>query len=161
MGLPRPHLVDLSDHLQPERIHFFDEGTGKGAALEHLANDLAEEPAIGDGEAFVAAIFERERVSSTGIGNGIAVPHAKLPTIEGFALAVGLSRHGIAFDAKDGEPVRIVVMIAASDQEREAYLRVLATVASILKREAVCDAILDAGDPQEVIAAFTIAEEPG
>ena len=154
MALPRPSLVDLSAYLDPSRIVFFNDAVTKHAALQALATELSQAPAVSDANAFMAAIFERERVSSTGIGNGIAVPHAKLPSIEGFAIAVGIAQDGIHFDSRDGEPVRILVMIAASDQQREAYLKVLATVASTLKRDEVCAALLTAQASDAVISAL-------
>lgn len=151
MSLPRPALVDLGAYLAADRIISLPPGTGKDDALHRLCAACAAHPAITDTAAFARAIFERERVSSTGIGSGIAVPHAKLPSIDDFVMAVGLSETGVDFAAKDGEAVHILVMIAASDQARDAYLRVLATVASVLKR----DALRATDDPAAALAALT------
>lgn len=155
MALPRPALVDLSQFLDSDRILFLGEGTTKQQALERLAERCAASPAISDPRGFITAIFERERVSSTGIGGGIAVPHAKLGSITGFAIAIGISQTGIPFEAKDDRDVHILVMIAASEHERETYLRVLATVASTLKRDAVITAIRSAQQPAQVLEAMT------
>lgn len=155
MTLPRPALVDLSAFLDPERILFLEPGTTKHRALEQLSLRCSACPAVGDALAFTAAIFERERVSSTGIGDGIAVPHAKLPSIEGFAIAVGISRDGIPFQAKDERDVHILVMIAASEHERDTYLKVLATVAATLKRPAVCEALRGASRAEQVLRALS------
>lgn len=154
MALPRPALVDLSAYLDPDRILFFAPGTTKPEALQQLSVRCASCPAVTDTAAFTAAIFERERVSSTGIGNGIAVPHAKLPSVDGFAIAVGISPDGIAFDAKDDQAVTVLVMIAASEHEREGYLKVLATVASTLKQDAVRAALIAASSADEVLQAI-------
>ncbi|MDA3962697.1 MAG: PTS sugar transporter subunit IIA [Planctomycetota bacterium] len=155
MGLPRPALVDLGTYLAADRILTLPAGTTKDEALRQLSAACASHPAITDTEAFTKAIFERERVSSTGIGNGIAVPHAKLRSITDFVITVGLSEPGVEFAAKDGEPVHILVMIAASEQQREAYLRVLATVASVLKRDEVRAALRAATSPADALAALT------
>jgi mannitol/fructose-specific phosphotransferase system IIA component (Ntr-type) len=155
MALPRPALVALSQFLDPDRILFLSEGTTKQQALERLAERCAASPAVADAHGFITAIFERERVSSTGIGGGIAVPHAKLGSITGFAIAIGISHAGIDFEAKDDQDVHILVMIAASEHERETYLRVLATVASTLKRDNVISAIRSATAPAQVLEAMT------
>ena len=158
MTLGRPALVDLSAYVSPDRILFLED-IDKAGALTRLAEASAQNDAVTEPAQFMEAIFEREEVSSTGIGGGIAVPHAKLPTITDFVISVGVSSSGIPFSAKDNEPVRILVMIAASDQQREAYLKVLATVAGRLKTPGVTDGILAATTGAGVIAAF-LGEQP-
>lgn len=157
MTMSGPMLIDLRAFLAPERILFLDGQVNKREALLRLAELTTRCRAVGDKKAFVRAIFQREEVSSTGIGGGIAVPHAKLPSIEGFVITVGVSRTGIPFAGKDGRPVNVLVMIAASDRERETYLRVLATVAARLKDPAVCEAIVAASEPEQVIEALATA----
>ena len=148
-------LLDLSAYLAPERICFLGRELGKQVVLEQLAALAGQCPAVSDPAAFKAAIFDRERVSSTGIGGGIAVPHAKIPSVRGFTMTVGVCRDGIEFQAKDQRPVRIIVMIAATDRERDTYLKVLATVATTLKRPGVVEAVLAAEDAPTVIGALT------
>jgi mannitol/fructose-specific phosphotransferase system IIA component (Ntr-type) len=149
-----PVLVDLSAYVASERVLFLDAEADKSATLLSLARLTSTHPNIGSAEAFERAIFEREEVSSTGVGGGIAVPHAKIPTNQGFVISIGVSRTGLAFDAKDGQPVHIIVMIAASDAERDTYLRVLATVAARLKDPAVSSAIHGADAPEQVVEAL-------
>ena len=139
--MPGAPQLDLTPYLAADRILFLDDGCSKADALQTLAERTGQHDNVRDADAFVRAIFEREEVSSTGIGGGIAVPHAKIPTNDGFTISIGISRSGLDFCAKDGEPVHVVVMIAASDREREAYLKVLASVASRLKRQELCTAM--------------------
>ena len=147
-------LVDISGYLSPARVLMLEDGLDKTAVLQHLAECTAQEPSITQSPAFIRAIFEREEVSSTGVGGGIAVPHAKLPFNLDFVISVGVSKSGIDYAAKDNAPVHIVVMIAAPESERTAYLRVLATIAAQLKRSEVLDGIRAATDGAGVIAAL-------
>jgi mannitol/fructose-specific phosphotransferase system IIA component (Ntr-type) len=152
---PTPPLVlDLSPYLSTERVVFLAAGETKSATLRRLAELTGCHPAVHAPAAFIAAIFEREDVSCTGIGGGIAVPHAKLATVDGFVLTVGISPTGIDYDAKDRRPVHLVVMIAASDADPTAYLKVLAAVAARLKRPEVISAVCCAKTPADVLAAL-------
>ncbi|MHC5067054.1 MAG: PTS sugar transporter subunit IIA [Planctomycetota bacterium] len=154
MGLPQPQLVDLAAHTASDRVCFLKPACNKDEALRTLAEACHGSPQVHDHAAFTSAIFDRERVSSTGIGNGIAVPHAKLPTIDGFTIAIGISRDGVEFEARDGAPVSIMIMIAASDKDRDTYLRVLATVAGLLKDADRRAALVAAEDATAVLAAL-------
>jgi mannitol/fructose-specific phosphotransferase system IIA component (Ntr-type) len=127
----------------------------KHHVLSALIALTTDHPAIGDRAAFAHAIHDREEVTSTGIGSGVAVPHARLPSVGGFVLSIGLIPAGVDFAAQDRKPVYIVVMMAATDQERQTYLRVLAAIAGRLKAATTLPAMLAAaGDPDRVVAAF-------
>jgi len=144
-GPGQPLLPDLAPYISADRVHFFAADADKSAVLARLTELTAAHPAVTDAAAFTAAIIEREEVSSTGIGGGIAVPHAKLPSIDDFVISIGVSPAGVEFAAKDGGPVYLAVMIAASDAELPRYLQVLAAVASRLKDPAVVEAARRAG----------------
>src|SRR5687767_7522600 len=89
----------------------------KDAALKELSDLLAGSRNITDAKAFQKAILQRESILSTGIGLGLAVPHAKLASVKNFAVAVGRSRAGIDWNSLDGNPAHVVVMIAANDAQ--------------------------------------------
>jgi mannitol/fructose-specific phosphotransferase system IIA component (Ntr-type) len=88
---------------------------------------------ITDKEAFVTAIFEREKIISTGVGIGVAVPHVKIPQVKDFVAAIGRSTKGVEFQALDEKPVNIIVMIGASDKQAGEFLKVLAAIVLKLK----------------------------
>lgn len=154
MPQPGPALIDLAPYTDPARVRFLAPSLGKASALRELAQATASHPAVTDLQGFIAAILERERVSATGIGGGIAVPHAKLSSVSGFVITLGLAREGIDFQARDGVPVQILVMIAASDRSPDDYLRLLATVAGRLKTPDVRNGMLTASQPASALAAF-------
>jgi mannitol/fructose-specific phosphotransferase system IIA component (Ntr-type) len=145
---------DLRPYLDPERVLFLPGSPDKRQALLTIGERLCRHPAVPDHAAYIKAIFDREYVTSTGIGGGVAVPHAQLPGITDFVLALGLCPDGIDFAAKDSKPVRVVVMIAAPTDDRPAYLKTLAGVASRLNRPSSLLAMLAARDGTEAIAAF-------
>ena len=144
-------LLDLVPYLDSTRIHFFTSPVEKPSALQTLATLAGEDRVVTDKDAFTKAIFEREEVSSTGIGCGVAVPHAKIDTNTGFSITVGICSEGLDYQATDGDPVHVLFMIAASDQQRKAYLQLLATVAHVLKQESVYQALCQATESAQVL----------
>ena len=123
----------------------------KQAALKELCGVLATSKNVADAKAFQKAILDREAILSTGIGLGLAVPHAKVASVRDFAVAVGRSKAGIEWDSLDGRPVTIVVMIAANDRQTTEYTKVLASLVSKVKPDEVRLKILAAANPQEIV----------
>jgi mannitol/fructose-specific phosphotransferase system IIA component len=112
-------MIDLKDHLDAARVRDLT-GTTKDAVLEEMVALVSSSDAVTDAPSLLSAVRERERVLSTGIGLGIAIPHAKIPGVTRFVVAVGRHGAGIEFDAIDGKPVHIVVLIAGRRTRRTA-----------------------------------------
>lgn len=149
-------MIDIRACLSTERVTQLRSRTKDGAIMELVAI-AAKCPAVEDAEKLQEAIFEREGIMTTGIGLEIAIPHAKIPSVKDFVVAVGTAPEGLDFDAYDGQPVRIVVLIAGPAQEQQRYLQILARVTLGLKSEAVRRAVLDAASPEEVIEVLVEA----
>jgi len=143
-------VIDIRPYLSTERVTELSSRTKDGAIMELVAL-AAQSPAVEDAEKLQEAIFEREGIMTTGIGLEIAIPHAKIPTVKEFVVAVGTAKDGLEFDAYDGQPVRIIVLIAGPAQEQQRYLQILARVTLGLKSEDVRNAVLSASTPEEVI----------
>ncbi len=139
-------MIPISGYLSPSRAVDLAETTRDGVIAEMCAL-LAAIPEVPDPEAFRLAVMERERALSTGIGLGIAVPHAKISSVADFVLAVGRSRKGIEWQALDSRPVHLVVLIAGPGDRQARYLQILASVTLRLKAESLRRALLDAADP--------------
>ncbi len=133
MAGPLPSAVDLAPYVSAERVVVLGAVVGKREALSRLIEATIVHPLVTDKIGFAKAIHDREEVTSTGIGGGVAVPHARLASIDGFVITIGVSPRGLEFSAQDRHPVHVVVMIAATDQDRKSYLMVLATVAARLR----------------------------
>ena len=145
--------ISLESTIAPERVILL-KAADKEAAIRELAQAIAQSPDVGDGEALLVAILDRERIMSTGIGLGIAIPHAKIPSVREFVVALGKSPAGIEFNSLDGKPVHFVVMIAGPDQQQERYLQLLARITLKLKDAAVRRALDEAGSVEEILAAL-------
>jgi mannitol/fructose-specific phosphotransferase system IIA component (Ntr-type) len=127
----------------------------KVGALNELVDVMGTATQIVDKEAFRKAIFEREKLLSTGIGLGLAVPHAKMNGVKDIVMAVGRSKEGIAFDAIDGKPVHLVVMIGAAEEQRDTYIKLLAELISLLKDKKNRQRVTVAEGPKEIIALLS------
>ncbi|MCC7508845.1 MAG: PTS sugar transporter subunit IIA [Planctomycetes bacterium] len=128
--------------------------TSKRDALIEIVEDLGKSDAVTNVDALKAAILEREEIMSTGVGLTIAVPHAKLASVKAFTLGIARSAKGIDYDSLDGQPVKIIVTIAAPDNDQNTYLRVLAAVMHVLRDEGKRAGILSAATPADVISVF-------
>jgi len=129
--------------------------SSKADALRELCRAAAGAPEVTDPEGFLRAVMEREEIMSTGIGLGIAVPHAKIGSVAGFTLTLGRSKAGIDFEALDRRPVHLVVLIAGPENRQARYLQILASVTLRLKREDVRKELLAASGPEEILAILS------
>jgi mannitol/fructose-specific phosphotransferase system IIA component (Ntr-type) len=144
-------MIPIAGLLHPDRVLDL-RATTKGDALVEICRALGKTSEVADPAAFEKAVLERERVMSTGIGLGIAVPHAKVASVKDFVVALGRSRAGIEFQSLDGKPVHLVVLIAGPEDRQARYLQILASVTLRLKEERVRRALLDAPDAKAMIA---------
>ncbi len=142
-------MLKLSDYCTPERVKFL-EAADKPAALEEMVDLLVTDPRAGDRDALWRAILARDEIVSTAIGFGIAIPHARIESVKRLCMSIGLSPGGIDYPSIDDKPVRVVVMIAASSQDQNLYLRVLSKVMAFLKRER--ESLVRCKTPEEAFA---------
>lgn len=99
---------------------------------------------------------ERERLASTGVGSGVAIPHGRIAGLDGLLAAVAISRGGIPFDAIDGQPVHILVVVLAPQRHTGDHLKVLAQVSRMLRQGTVRDALREAENAR---AAFSLIQQ--
>jgi mannitol/fructose-specific phosphotransferase system IIA component len=149
-----PAAFDLAAHLAPHRVAILVAPTTRREVLTLLAARLADDWADHERTSFLSALFDRELVTTTAIGGGIAVPHARVTHLDCCRVALALIPHGVAWEARDGQPVRIAIGIAAREQARTEHLQLLAAVAGKLGNAQRRERILAADDPMQVIAAL-------
>ena len=142
--------MDLERHLDATRVIDLNART-KDEALAELIEAVAASPAVEDPEALLRAVREREKLLSTGIGLGIAIPHARIPSVNDFVVAVGRRRDGIDFGSIDGRPAQIVVLIAGPQDAQKSYLELLAQLSKRLKLEDVRQQVVGDATPEEVV----------
>lgn len=147
-----PNLL-ISKYLNPNLVKLLDVDD-RDSALQTLVDVLDEQGKLKDKDAFYKAILEREQIVSTGIGMGVAVPHAKLSGYETFFIAIGIHPKGIAWEALDGIPVRLVFMIGGPDDKQTEYLQLLSYLTLAIKDEERRKKILQLTKPEDIIALF-------
>lgn len=146
-------MIRLADMLTVDRCVMLAD-SDKEAVLARLVSVLATSDAVGDAEELLEAIRGRELIMSTGIGFGLAVPHAKIPSVSDITLAVGISATGIPFASLDETPVYIVVMIAGGANQQDKYIRTLARVMLVLKNPETRRQLIEADSEAAVFDIF-------
>lgn len=104
-----------------------------------------------DKDSFYQGILNREQVVSTGIGMGVALPHAKNPNLDHFFIIVAILKKGVDWRALDGAPVRIVFMIGGPDDKQTEYLRVLSSITEVIKDEGLRKKMISAQNPDSIL----------
>ncbi len=136
----------ISTLLQPDDIIAEMASSGKDEVLAELAGRVVEHHPCLDRDELVRVLQERERLGSTGIGDGIAIPHGKLKQAREMALVFGRSRCGLDFNALDGRPVHLFFLLIAPEGEIGIHLKMLARISRLLKDPAVRRRLLEAPD---------------
>ena len=149
----------LSDFINKRLIDLSLQAKGKKEILEELADLLARQRIIPDREKLVSVLMERESLGSTGVGNGIAIPHAKTDLVKKIIIAFAKSDEGIDFASLDGKPVYLVFLIIAPEGAHETYLRVLARISRLLHEEKVRKRLRAARFPRQVINSIREEEK--
>ena len=148
--------MKISDFLSPTQVIIDVKASDKSRLLEQLSTEAAVEAGLTADEV-VREIAKREELGSTGVGNGVALPHARLPSLKApFALFARL-RHGIDFDAIDGEPVDIVVLLLIPEAGDSAKGNALACVARALRDTETLRKVRSAPDRE---ALFSVIAGP-
>jgi PTS system nitrogen regulatory IIA component len=130
-------LMRIVDILPKESIIAELRGKTKREVLEELADGLLEQKPDLDRERLLEVLFERERLGTTGIGEGIAIPHGKLKDLDQLALSFGRSIQGVDFESMDGKPVHLFFLLVAPENCAGIHLRALAKIARLLKNGSV------------------------
>ena len=126
---------------------------GTEAVLRRLVDRLHAVGIIGNSEDALSRLVERENVMSTGIGGGIAIPHARTPEVNRTVVVLGRSLQGVEFDAIDGEPVEVVFLILGPPESSAEHVKVLARIARLVKQPEFHAAVLKAETAEEAMQA--------
>jgi len=146
--------LEIADYLEEELVTFLDVNS-RIEAVTALVDLLEQQGKLKNRDAFLQAILEREKIVSTGIGIGVAIPHAKMETYDDFFIAIGVQKTGgIEWEALDQLPVRIVFMIGGPANQQAEYLNILSMITAAIKDEKKRKALLSAPDAASVIATL-------
>jgi len=142
-------ILQISDLLHEDYIIDIKTNSKKGA-LKELLDVICKSEEITDCNIFTKAIFNREKLMSTGIGYGIAVPHARHKSIKDFVLALGRKKEGLRYESIDDKPVKLIFMIGASEKQDKDYIKLLSRIVLRLKNPDFVNKILDAKGSSEI-----------
>jgi fructose-specific phosphotransferase system IIA component len=151
--------MKLLDFLDPSAICIELKSPAKKEALNELCQLLKTGSKITDPEAVVEALMNREKLGSTGIGQGVAIPHSKAPATEKLVAALGVSRRGVDFEALDGEPVHVIFMLVSPPNGGPDHLKALARVSGLLKDKFFRQALKDAKSVEDVLKVIREEDE--
>ena len=152
--------MKLSELLTPERIRIPMTATSKDDALRELVSLLPEHQAANTQTGILQAILERESRMSTGIGQGVAIPHGKSPLVSRMEMAFGIAPTPIAFDALDGEPVDLFFLLVSPPDFSGPHIKVLAQISRMLSADGFRDN-LAAADSADTVLSLLRGEEQG
>ena len=124
-------------------------------AIRELATVLLQDEVVPDRKRLLAALIQREQQASTGIGKGVAVPHAHEDGIQRQLLAIGISQAGIDFGAPDGQLVHIIALLITPLKHQKQHMALLAALSQRLQQEEVRQRLLQAADAAEIVDIFT------
>ena len=142
--------MKINDFLDRKAIKIGLDSSNKDEILKELVDVLAEVKDIGDRKAILKALLERESLGSTGIGQGIAIPHGKTDRVKELVAVLGISRKGVNFDALDGEPVYIFFLLVAPKETAGPHLKALAQISRLLRDSYFCELLKRCQTPSEV-----------
>jgi PTS system nitrogen regulatory IIA component len=134
-------------------------GATKTDVVRELAVHLAEQYKEIDAELLVNVLWERERLGSTAIGDGIAIPHGKLAGLKGVIGAFGRHRSGVDFDSLDGKPTRLFFVLVAPEDSVGQHLKALARVSRLLKDASFRERLINAVDRTELFRLIREEDE--
>jgi len=150
--------MSLSQLLRASAIRLDVPAASKEDLIRLMVSVLDGAGHLTDSEAVTQSLLERERVMSTGIGGGVAIPHAQSPGARELAVSFARTREDLPFDALDGKPVRLVFIIVGPE-ERGGFIRILARISRLLYAGDLQQALLTARTPDEIIEVIQREEE--
>ena len=143
--------MKIMDFLNPKAIIPSLKAADKEGVIRELVDALARAEGITNKEDLVKALLTRESLGSTGIGQGIGIPHAKTQNVKNLVAAFGLSHKGVNFDSLDGEPVYIFFLLIATEESAGPHLKALARISRMLKDKYFRELLKKAKDDKEIL----------
>jgi PTS system nitrogen regulatory IIA component len=150
--------MKILDVLYKEAIISDLKAVDKQGVLEELVMPIASIAGLNQ-DYLVRVLMERERLGSTGIGEGVGIPHGKLKDLASLVLGFGLSRKGVDFESMDGQPTHIFFLLVTPENSTGLHLKLLAQISRILKNEFFRQKLMDAANSDEIYSIIQEEEE--
>ena len=144
----------ISDILAENLVVTGLEGNSKDDILEAMIDLVTKSPRVLDREKVHTAIFEREKIMSTGVGNGFAIPHGKTDAVSDIVAAFAVTAKPIDYDSLDEKPVRLVFLLVGKDNLVGPHIKLLSRISRLMSKEEFRDRLLKARSPRETLDMF-------
>jgi len=149
----------ISDHISGKMLCLALESTTKDGVIRELAELFKESEDVTDFDVFLKDVFEREKLGATGIGNEIALPHARTDAVDNIIIAFGRSSQGVDFNGIDDKPAKLVFLMGTPKKDVNKYLQVLAHLTRLLKKESFRQQLFEAQNADEILNAIRRIED--
>lgn len=146
--------TQIYEMLGPETIRVGLDVRSKEEALNTLIDVLHDHPSMRDLEGVREAVFDREAVMSTGVGKGLALPHAKTPAVTGTVAAFATLAQPVPFDAIDDEPVQLIFLLVGTEEARSLHIKILSRISRLMNRDPLREKLLKARTVDQVVEIF-------
>ncbi len=153
--------MKIMDFLDPEAISTDLQATDKEGIIRELVDLLISSGAVNsrDKEKIIGILMDRESLGSTGVGQGIGIPHGKTNSVKKLVASLGISKNGVNFDSLDGEPVYIIFLLLAPEDSAGPHLKALAKISRLLKDKYFRETLKAAVDNKNVIKIINQEEQ--
>lgn len=152
-------IMRLSDYLRPEYVALGLEADSKEDLLEKMVDLAAKNPHVQDKSKVRAAIFEREKIMSTGVGKGFAIPHGKTDAVDDIVLSFAVTSDPVDYASMDNEPVRLVLLLVSRDNLVGQRLKLLSRASKVMNNDEAREDLLKATSVAEILAIFQREED--
>jgi PTS system fructose-specific IIC component len=141
----------LSELITEDSILMDLQANDKHEVIEILVNELFKLGKISDKEEYLHSVLDREKLGTTGIGKGIAIPHGKSDAANEISVIFARSVNGVNFESLDGKPVHLIFMLTAPKDTNGTYLKALAKLSRLLRHQVFRDALIQAKTKKEIL----------
>ena len=141
----------LTELLSLERVKIPLRARTKDDLLQELVEAVSQGLPAAAADSILSAVRDREQVLSTGIGQGVAIPHGKTPVVDQLLMAAGVTAAPVDFDALDGEPVELCFVLVGPESAAGAHVKALSRISRLLRRASLRDALRAASTPDEFL----------
>ena len=148
----------LTELINPQAVTTRLRAQTKRDAIAELVDLLESAHGIDSHGEVLDRVLRREAMMSTGIGNGVAIPHGKAKLVDRMVAACGVSPDGIEFESADGEPAQLFILLVAPESGGALHVKVLANISRLLKEESVRQSLREAPNAEAFVAALRAAE---
>lgn len=143
--------MELKDLIKESTIKLQLDAKDKNSVLDEMIKLLVDDDVVSDKNKFKEDILSREELSNTGIGFEIAIPHAKSKAVKEARIAIGITNNGIDYGSIDGQDIKMIFMIAVSEDQSDLHLKALANLSRKLMHDEFRESILNAKTKKEII----------